>query len=119
MQTLCLLLFTLDDVVGLSFDGKMQSNSQLTPESISIKLNNNRVDEVVSDWEIVRQEYLNDFDKALSAIKKGNSMGVNRLMYIINLDLEGNRLQELEMSLIAGDNAPLASEITRIKSNNY
>lgn len=77
------LLFILDDVIGLSFDGERQSDGQLIPEIISIKLNNNRVNEVVSDWEIVHQEYLDDFDKTLLAIKEGKSMGVDGLMDII------------------------------------
>lgn len=104
------LLFTLDEVVGLSFDGERGNDGRLIPETISIRLNNDRVNEVVSTWESTRQDYLDDFAKALSAIQKGKEMGVEGLMDIMNLDPEGTRLHELEMSIIAGAEIPLQGE---------
>lgn len=104
------LIFTLDDVVGLSFDGERRADGQLIPETISIKFNNNRLNEVISDWEVVRQEYLDDFAKALTAIQKGKAMNTQDLMNIMNLDPDGTRQREMEMAIIAGANMPLVDE---------
>lgn len=106
------LLITLDNVVGLSFEGSRDDEGCLAPETMSIRINNPKVNKVFADWELVRKQYLEakqiSYKQATASLCKGSqNLDIHDLLNVINCDPLQKNKEAVDLSIIANCRIPL------------
>ena|GEM_PF-5236964 len=109
------LIITLDNIVGLNFDGARDEEGRIDPNSIKIQIRNKRVSQVLADWEQIRRERLEareaSFNKAYeSRINDPSALTGEDLLNILNFDPLGEYKESVDMTMIARMNELLEEE---------
>lgn len=106
------LLITLDNVVGLSFDGSRDREGYLDPSTMRLRIDNQKVNKVLADWEHVRKNYLEQrqasYDQAATSLAKDpQTKGSQDLLNLMNFDPLKEYKESVDLSIIAKCRTPL------------